>query len=160
MGLDMKFADRETFEAYYKTPEGLQEFLRYEYGQLHVTRSFENFNRKTVLNPKRQIYTIAGTDWMFTNLVWAVAYGEVPSEIIEHVDLDILNNELSNLRLYTSRKTCPFEGVDWHPLKKRWQADIRVGKVLLTLGWFTSPFLAKQAIVDARRQVLHVGVNT
>jgi len=80
-------------------------------------------------------------------IIWAIAYGALGDEEIDHVDGDRTNNRLTNLRVASrsenqhNRKiarhnTSGFKGVSWMARDKLWRARIGVGGKRHRLGDF------------------------
>ena len=91
-------------------------------------------------------------------IVWLITYGEFPSEQVDHIDGDGLNNRLENLRAVSSTEnsrnvrkksnnTSGVSGVHWHKRDKKWQAMIEVNYKTIHLGLFSN----KDEAVAARK---------
>ena len=82
------------------------------------------------------------------HLVWIMHNGAIPKGMyIDHIDRDITNNKISNLRLVTpsgnsqnakasTRNTSGYKGVCWKNLNKKWQAYINIRGSYHYLGLF------------------------
>lgn len=84
----------------------------------------------------------------------------LPKELVDHVDLDTLNNCRSNLRLATfaqnscnskprSDNTSGYKGVVWDKAKERWRAQIHCDGKCIFLGYFDVPETAYVAYCDS-----------
>jgi hypothetical protein len=82
----------------------------------------------------------------------------------DHINHNTLDNRRNNLRVATKsennrnsrkslRNTSGFKGVSWHTRDKTWQANIRINRKLLHLGYFSTPQLAADAYDDAARKM-------
>ena len=90
----------------------------------------------------RQIH-IDGKNYYAHRLAWLYVYGEMPSQLVDHIDGDKTNNRITNLRVVSSvenarnaakKKGCAskYRGVSWsHGV---WVAYIRVDGSLKRLG--------------------------
>ena len=83
--------------------------------------------------------------------------------IIDHIDNDKSNNNLSNLQLITYREnnskdikggTSKFIGVHWVTAKNRWRADIQIEGKKIYLGLFKCELLASKAYQDKLKTII------
>jgi hypothetical protein len=72
--------------------------------------------------------------------------------VIDHIDNNKLNNNLSNIRIVThreniskSKKRNKYTGVCWHKIKNQYIASIQINKKLTHLGYFDSEYEAHLA---------------
>ncbi len=106
---------------------------------------------------------IFGTTHYAHRVIWAIAYGEWPSDEIDHINGNRADNRLSNLRSVShqvnmqnkaryrsNRSGTP--GVSFHPRMKRWQAYITVNGRRRHLGSFGRKSDAVAARVSAQQQ--------
>lgn len=90
-------------------------------------------------------------------VIWMWVYGEDPGEmLVDHIDQDGLNNELTSLRLVTRRQnrensklnknnSSGYRGV--YKMGKRWQAKVYAGvSKTRSIGTFDTPEEAAEAI--------------
>lgn len=95
-------------------------------------------------------------------LAWFYVHGEWPARTVDHINLNKLDNRISNLRLATptennantakgSRNSSGFKGVTWHKGCGKWQAAIKVGGKNHHLGLFETPELAHAAYCGASK---------
>lgn len=85
------------------------------------------------------------------------------SGLVDHRDLDTLNNQKDNLRrsnkslnganrLANDNNTSGYKGVTWHKLAKKWLSQITVRGTRLYLGLFTDPAAASDAYYQAAKE--------
>ena len=84
-----------------------------------------------------------------------------PGVLVDHVNLNTLDDRRSNLRLCSKAENCRngrprgsksgFKGVTWYPRYGRWVAAICVDYRVKTLGYFDDKVLAAQAYDVAAR---------
>ena len=97
-------------------------------------------------------------------LAWLYARGEWPSEQLDHIDGNPLNNSISNLRECTSAQnhqnrkarsgsTSSHVGVCWEEGRARWRADIKISGVPKYLGRLKDESSAIAAYVAAKREL-------
>ena len=105
-----------------------------------------------------------GRGYQATYIIWLIVHGYAPKGIIEHADLDKLNDRLVNLREATetqnranTRKprsnTSGYKGVHWNKNTNKWVARIGYRHETINLGAFTDIKEVKKAY-DARAKYL------
>ena len=112
------------------------------------------------------IYTkIDGKHYKLHRLVFVYMFDRMPSIFVDHINGQVNDNRLSNLRecdtfqnrhnskLYSSN-TSEIKGVSWQKDKKRWLARVRVNNKIVFLGYFTNKEDAS-IIVKKKREELH-----
>lgn len=97
---------------------------------------------------KRELY-------LLHRVVWALATGDWPKSCLDHIDGNVGNNALANLREATqvenrrnsSRKggSSKFTGVTWHKTAKKWVARFRQTDNYKYLGLFEDEIEAAKA---------------
>jgi len=98
-----------------------------------------------------------------TIIMHRLIIGALPGEIVDHWDLNGLNNQRDNLRRCTngqnhyngvrySNNTSGHKGVSWNKYAKKWEASIAVNNVELHLGYFTDADEAAEAYAEAAKQ--------
>lgn len=91
---------------------------------------------------------VINDDYLAHRVIWALAYGEWPSEQVDHIDGVRTNNKISNLRAVSNAEnsrnvairgnnSSGVMGVYWHSKIKRWCAEIRADGKKQHLGTFT-----------------------
>ena len=105
---------------------------------------------------------------MAHRLAWLYVNGRWPTDQIDHMDGDKLNNRMANLRDVVQTLNMQNQrvahkgsatgllGTYWHKRQNTFYAQIRVDKKLLTLGYFTLAEDAHEAYLSAKRK-LHPG---
>mgnify|MGYP003646186083 CR=1 FL=1 len=91
-------------------------------------------------------------------MAWYLYYGEVPTDLIDHIDHNKSNNKIDNLRVFTNSKNTRHSSIKKAKLKKRlegncigvfkrrsnnyikkpYQALIKVNYKMLSLGYYTT----------------------
>ena len=101
-------------------------------------------------------------------LAWLYSYGEWPTQVIDHIDGDPLNNRITNLRdvpqeinsqntrIANANNKSGLLGAFWHCQNKNWRARIMVSGKSHSLGCFKTPEAAHEAYKQAKRR-LHEG---
>tara|TARA_R110000803_G_scaffold1757_1_gene5738 strand:- start:133 stop:654 length:522 start_codon:yes stop_codon:yes gene_type:complete len=83
--------------------------------------------------------------------------------IVDHIDNNKLNNELSNLQLISHRENCSkdkkggssiFIGVHWCKNRKKWISNIRINGCKKNLGSFDSEYDAHLAYQSKLKEIL------
>jgi len=103
--------------------------------------------------------TILGKNLSAHRAAWTLYYGKWPTMILDHINGDVADNRIANLREVSSQEnvmnakrsadnTSGVTGVSWHKRDMRWQAQIQAGGKFQHLGQFTN----LQDAVDARKQ--------
>ena len=81
-----------------------------------------------------------------------------PTKQIDHIDRNRLNNNINNLRVLTNQQN-QFNRINrgyiWNEASKKYQAYIRVNKILKSLGYFQTEEEAHQAYLDAKK-IYHI----
>ena len=150
------------------TVDELKAILRYdpETGEFwwRVSRKGIRLGRPAgrVTGRYRQI-GIDGRHYYAHRLAWLYMTGEWPSDDIDHIDGDRLNNRFSNLREASraqnmangrtpATNTSGFKGVSFDRQRGRWQAFIKIDGKTKNLGRFKTPEDAHAAYVAAAHQ--------
>lgn len=97
----------------------------------------------------RVYVSVSGVRYHAHHLVWLYFYGELPANVIDHIDHNPTNNRIENLRdvrqkmnmrnckMY-STNTTGVTGVHWNKLREIWTSSITVDREALYLGSFDS----------------------
>lgn len=149
--------------------ERLRELVNYDPGTGIMTRKIRTSNRVHIGDV---VGTIIGNGYWLARVdkhlaynhqfAWLYAYGEWPESHIDHVNGDITDNRLVNLRLATvsqnqankkrpSHNTSGYKGV-WKK-RQRWCAEIKKDGVKMYLGTFDDPLTAHAAYVQAAQKL-------
>jgi hypothetical protein len=101
-------------------------------------------------------------------LAWLYVYGELPKNMIDHINGNTSDNRIENLRDVTNiinqqnqkkaRKDneSGFLGVNWHKASNKWAAQIQINKIKKHIGLFDNAEEARKAYLEAKRKY-HVG---
>jgi hypothetical protein len=121
----------------------LQQLFRYEDGFL-----FDKKTGRKIGGPNgggRWKTVIAGKYHYLHRLIWVYHNGDTP-DLIDHIDRDVANNRIDNLRIATPvQSSCNrlesnksgFRGVDKY--NERWRAKIRYNNKYYHIGYFDTP---------------------
>lgn len=83
--------------------------------------------------------------------------------VVDHIDRDRTNNNLTNLRIVTNREntnqkhiksSSKYTGVCWSKRKKKWTSQIVINKKLIYLGSFQDEYEAHLAYQKALKELL------
>lgn len=96
---------------------------------------------------------------LYHTIVWILINGNIPNDrIIDHIDGNKINNDISNLRLVTNsenmlnrytHRSGRLPGCYFHKPSKRWKAQILYGKCKKHLGYFNTEEEAHEAYIKA-----------
>lgn len=155
------------------TVERIKQELRYEDGALYWRRSGSGrkmaragFVRKRETGARG--IRIDGRTYSEHSVIWAMHHGRLPQyphEEIDHINCDVTDNRIENLRLATkkqnqrnkgatSRNSVGYKGVTFCRQTKRYRAMIRVDgeKHPKHLGRFDTPIEAAKAYRNAAKK--------
>jgi hypothetical protein len=110
--------------------------------------------------------SIKNRSYMAHRLAWLFVYGEWPTEIVDHIDRDSLNNRISNLRLANHQQNrcnssiridnrSGYTGVSWSDYDQKWRASIVANGQRYDLGLFSELKEAGEARFEA--EIKHFG---
>ena len=151
------------------SPELLRKLLRYEpdTGKLfwrHREGAPQRWNSRYV--GKQALATISSSgyphgqilrnDLLAHRVIWAIQNGSWPIDEIDHINGDVCDNRIENLREATGpqnkrnrgiqkNNTSGFKGVYWCKKKEEWYASIRYEKKYSHLGYHDTREKAHQA---------------
>jgi hypothetical protein len=176
------------------TPEELRQLLRYEpstgalywrerppelfkpgrHGREAMAASWNKQNANKVAgSPNSWGYlecSIYTKRYLAHRIAWAIYYGEWPKEHIDHINHEVADNRICNLRVVTAsgnalnrsrmrKNISGVIGVTWSKKMGKWHAQIRKGDIRLHLGFYTDIRAAeaarKRAEVDLGFYVNH-----
>jgi hypothetical protein len=109
---------------------------------------------------------IDGVKYYEHRLAWFYVNGVWPKKGIDHINRDVGNNSIAELRLADQHQnlgnkgknknnTSGYKGVCWHKQRSKWVAQIQVHGKRIHLGLFITPQQAHAAYVAAAK--LHFG---
>jgi hypothetical protein len=96
-------------------------------------------------------------------LIWVIMHNEFPNGQIDHINGVRHDNRACNLRVVTRQQNAHnkqnrainnksgYTGVCWNKKVSKWQASISVNRVNIYLGIFTTPELAQEAYLVAKK---------
>lgn len=106
-------------------------------------------------------FMFRGNNYLVSRAVWFLSTGHDPAEsLVDHIDKNPLNNNLSNLRLadiklqnnnkgIRKNNKSGAQGVSKNKQMNKWRADVRVNEKTLYLGLHDCLFKAATAYNDA-----------
>ena len=115
----------------------------------------------------RGYYTIrfGGIAYLLHRLVWIYHNGDIPDlMVIDHIDGDLSNNRIENLRLATysansqnrkinSTNTSGVKGVYWYKQYEKWKVQIMIDRKSKFLGYYNTIEEAEAAVIAARNNL-------
>lgn len=97
---------------------------------------------------------VKGRAYLAHRVIWLMNFGEWPSALIDHIDRDVLNNRLQNLREATKsqnnqnsvgRRHGGKKGASLDPRDGRWKSQIMINRKCIFLGRFKTECEAHEA---------------
>jgi hypothetical protein len=103
---------------------------------------------------------VGGKHYRLHRVIFFMHHGYLP-DVIDHIDGDILNNKIENLRPAThtqnmrntklsSRNNSGVKGVNWDKKSNKWRVHISVDGKTKTFGRFKDMELAELIAIEAR----------
>lgn len=147
----------------------------YKYGNLYWKQSS---NRKVkagslaggIDNKGRRRICIKGKNYQAHRLVYLLHYGYMP-EMLDHIDNNPLNNELSNLRPANHSKngfnrkigknnTSGIKGLTWNKKSEKWQTSIKANNKTHYFGYYKYKDIAETVLTMARQKLHNTFART
>jgi hypothetical protein len=129
-------------------------FLHWAEGQRLAGKVAGSYSAKTVT------VTIGCLTVPAHHVVWLLTKGEWPSQHLEHINGNKVDNRLENLREVAQRprrkstgKSSKFMGVSWSASSKKWVAYIRANGKVVHLGTFRFEQNAHRAYMKAKSEL-------
>jgi len=108
---------------------------------------------------------VDGIDYLAHRLIWLYVNGHFPSDFIDHINGDVSDNRIANLREATDAQNkrnraklannkSGYKGVYFHKRSGKWRAKIASGGFQQTIGSFPTPQEAHAAYCRAAK-LLH-----
>lgn len=107
-----------------------------------------------------------GRTYLGHRLAWFYVHGEMPKNIIDHINGDKADNRISNLQDVTvsqnaentrrprgSNKTSQYLGVSWNTASGKYVAQIMMSGKAKFLGYFQKEEEARDAYLEAKRRL-------
>lgn len=152
------------------TQERLKELLRYDPETGAFTWLTTTSNRVQVgdlagsATDRYVLISIGGVKYRAHHLAWLYMTGSLPSERIDHRNLNKTDNRWSNLREATHMENSyntairadnksGAKGICWDVNRNRWLAFINAGGKRLNLGRFADFEEAKRVVAEARERL-------
>jgi len=152
------------------TKEELHNIFEYKDGLLFwkVTRSSRARQGDLVGSDTGNGYLKVCLDKRYYKLhrvIWVMHFGEIPDGLlIDHIDGNGFNNNISNLRLATdsenqrnrskrSSASSKYKGVNYDKVRKKWKAEFRVDGVSYHIGRFETEDAAKEAYDEVTKEL-------
>jgi hypothetical protein len=149
-----------------------EELLRYfdynpETGKVYWKVSKGNIKAGTeVKTPHNTGYIsvqVDGISYLLHRVIWCMIYGEFPSVLIDHENLNRKDNRLKNLRLATGANNCQnaglrkdntsgVKGVSWHKRIGKWQARVQLNGAR-SIKYFENLNEAESYVTSLRKEL-------
>lgn len=173
--------------------EYIRQCLRYDSGKLYwLRRPIEHFKNSHGMNiwntqnagkeaggvrafksDKRWRIRINKKHCCRARLVWMICKGVYPSDMIDHINHDTIDDRIENLReatgsqnqanrMISCNNTSGYKGVVWCKAKGKWQTGIKTKGKYKHIGYFLTPEDAHAAYVENAKllfgEFAHAGV--
>jgi hypothetical protein len=107
---------------------------------------------------------VLGREYLAHRLAWLYVYGDWPSKFTDHINLNKLDNRITNLRAASKSQnsanrrapksnTSGFKGVCWSWIANKWLAGIMVNGKAQHLGYFSTREAAHLAYRAAAKRI-------
>lgn len=114
-------------------------------------------------NAKRAAVKVSNRLYKVHRIAWAIFYGEHPTQQIDHINGDPLDNRIANLRLATNQQnqynrgvnknsTSGLKGVYWDKPVQRWRAQIVHNRASVFLGHYATSEEAAAAYAEGAKR--------
>lgn len=164
MNENEKWIDIEEYEGIYQVSnfgriKSLDRYVEYKDGR---TRFFKGKIRKLILNKHRGYFYVTfkvdgkSKTQSVHKLVADNFIGYESGKVVDHIDNNKLNNNLSNLRYITNRENLSKRvdsGICYHIRSKKWTAYIWLNGKIKHLGYFKDKKQAKKKRLEALKKI-------
>lgn len=117
----------------------------------------------TIKNNKSIHIGIKSKTYLAHRLAWIYVYGNIKSEMIDHINGNPSDNKLCNLRecnrsqnrcnsKLNKNNTSGIKGVVWNKQYKKWKVSVTINRKQKTIGHFNDLELAELASIEARNK--------
>jgi hypothetical protein len=113
----------------------------------------------TIAGTKSGDYTIIRVDgkrYRAHHLAWLYVYGNLPTDIIDHINGNGRDNSIANLRECSQKQNCEnkggVSGYYYDKARNKFQAKIKNNYKTVFLGRFDTEEEARQAYINAKKQ--------
>jgi len=144
------------------TAEVVRQLFTYDGEHLRWNVSRQKIQKGSIAGEIRDGYRrigVNGKKYGAHRLIWLFVHGQFPTNFIDHIDGNGLNNRIENLRDVTNRENCLKQklhctntsghaGVSWNKHKNRWTAEIHVLGKKINLG----AFINKDDAINKRKE--------
>ena len=143
-----------------KTKEEVRDVFYYKDGKLY---------RKYTANNRALKDTMAGTlggngylkvfvnykQFLIHRLIWTYHYGEIPKQfMIDHIDMNQLNNRIENLRLVTNQENQYnriSKGYSYSSKRKKWRVCFAINGKTKHIGYYNTEEEANIVAIEQRK---------
>lgn len=144
--------------------ERLEELFSYEDGKLISKKKIKGRNVGDVLGSvgSKGYLTVRvdGVNYLLHRVIFMMKHGYLP-KFLDHIDGDILNNKVENLRAATNTENqwnqkirvgnkSGYKGVNWDNTRSKWRANCKVNGKAHNLGYFNNPEQAARVVQEFR----------
>lgn len=148
------------------TQEELKKVLRYDEGTglfERINKNYPPISQRTDRSGHLNI-RVLGKVYKAHRLAWLYVYGVLPLSFLDHINGIANDNRIVNLREVSNAQnlqnqklrktnTSGYKGVSWRKARGKWEAQICVNSVTITIGLFDTPEEASKAYNDYAKRV-------
>jgi len=111
-----------------------------------------------IIHIKPKTYKLHRVNYYAHNQDWDIYNSYNKTNSVDHIDIDITNNNIENLRVLTNQenqfnRNC--KGYTWHKSRNKWRAQITVNGKNKHLGYFILEEDARNAYLEAKK-IYHI----
>jgi len=138
-----------------KTHSGKYKMKTPRWNQIKVQTNEKGYKLISI-SPKQ--YKLHRVNYFAHNQDWDIYNSCIKTNSVDHIDIDITNNNIVNLRVLTNQENCfnrNCKGYYWHKQTQKWCASIYVNYKRKHLGYFILEEDARQAYLEAKK-IYHI----